>query len=118
IVQEEHVAYITETHLNFISKILSACKMNIADVAIVNHFAKPVVIGELKKQLEPAVVLLFGPEPVQIKLPISFPQFKSQAYDGSTYLYSPSLNELAQDSEEGKLLKSKLWVCLRKIFEV
>ena len=118
IVNEENVAFLPETHLNFISKILEACKMNIADVAIVNQQTKPVIIADLKKQLEPSFTVLFGITPIEIKLPINFPQFKPQQYDACTYLYSPALSELNKDSEEGKLLKSKLWVCLRKLFEV
>jgi hypothetical protein len=118
VVNQENVTFLPDTHLNFISKILEACKMNIADVAIVNHLTKPVIITELKKQLEPTIVILFGTTPADIKLPIGFPQFKPQVYDGCTYLLSPSLDELNKDSEEGKILKSKLWVCLRKLFEV
>jgi hypothetical protein len=118
IVNEENVAFLPEPHLNFISKILEACKMNIADVAIVNQQTKAAIVGDIKKQLAPAFIILFGITPVEIKLPIDFPQFKPQAYDGCTYLYAPALDTLNQDSEEGKLLKSKLWVCLRKLFEV
>ncbi|MBS1932535.1 MAG: hypothetical protein JST96_00950, partial [Bacteroidetes bacterium] len=78
IVNEPGVAFLQEPHLNFISKILEACKMNIADVAIVNHNTKPIIIGELKKQLSPSFIILFGIIPTEIKLPINFPQFKPQ----------------------------------------
>jgi hypothetical protein len=118
VVNSLDAVFLPEKHIAFVTKMLEACKMNIGDAAIVNHAAKPVIIGELKKQLAPATLVLFGIEPTEIKLPIRFPQFKTQAYDGCTYLYSSSLNELDQPTEEGKLLKSKLWVCLQKIFEI
>jgi hypothetical protein len=118
IVNANDAVFLPEKHLALITKLLEACKMNIGDVAIVNHFSTPVIINDLKKQLTPETLVLFGVEPTLIKLPISFPQFKTQAYDGCTYLYSPSLTDLEQPTEEGKLLKSKLWVCLRKLFEV
>ena len=118
IVNASDAVFVPEKHLALITKLLEACKMNIGDVAIVNHFSSPVIINDLKKQLFPETLVLFGVEPTLIKLPISFPQFKTQAYDGCTYLFSPSLSELDQPTEEGKLLKSKLWVCLRKLFDI
>jgi hypothetical protein len=109
---------IPEKHLSFLVKILEACKMTLADVAILNHASQNIEIDELKEQLQPRTIILFGIEPKQINLPFNSPAFKIQEYDGCNFLYAPSMEELNQDTENGKLLKSKLWVCLRKIFEV
>jgi len=49
---------------------------------------------------------------------MEFPVFKIQAYDQCTYLTAPSLEELVRPGDEGKLLKSKLWVCLKTLFEI
>jgi hypothetical protein len=108
--------FLPESDLQFLTKMLSACKLNMADVAIVNHAAVPVAIEPLKQQLQPKYVLLFGVEPGTIQLPISFPAFKEQAYAGSTYLFTPLLNELNQENEEAKLMKRKLWDCLKRMF--
>jgi hypothetical protein len=117
-VESPHAAFVEEKHLRFISKMLEACKMNIGDIAIVNHSATPIIIQDLKSQLKPQIMILFGIESTGIKLPFSFPQFKSQAYDGCTYVCVPSLNELDSETPDSKLLKSKLWVCLRTLFAV
>jgi hypothetical protein len=109
---------IPEKHLSFLVKILEACKMTLADVAILNHASRAIDIDELREQLQPKTIILFGLEPKQINLPFNSPAFKIQEYDDCTFLYAPSMEELNQDSEDGKLLKSKLWVCLRKMFEV
>jgi hypothetical protein len=118
VVQSHDAFFVEEKHLSFITKMLEACKMNIGDIALVNHANTPIIIQQLKKQLHPQMLILFGIESADIKLPFSFPQFKTQAYDGCTYLCVPSLNELDSEVPESKLLKSKLWVCLRKLFEV
>jgi hypothetical protein len=118
VVQSHDEVFVEEKHLSFITKMLEACKMNIGDIALVNHTTTPIIIQQLKQQLRPQMLILFGTESVDIKLPFSFPQFKTQAYDGCTYLCVPSLNELDSEVPESKLLKSKLWVCLRKLFEV
>jgi hypothetical protein len=75
-------------------------------------------INILIKQLQPKQVIMFGIEPTELKLPLSFPQFKLQEYALCTYLYVPSLDSLNNESEEGKLLKTKLWICLKSMFEV
>jgi hypothetical protein len=72
----------------------------------------------LKQQLQPKIILLFGVEPSAIRLPINFPAFRPQDFDGCTYLSTPGLDQLVPNTDESKLLKSKLWVCLKTIFDV
>jgi hypothetical protein len=69
IVAFDNETWLPDHHLQFLTKMLEACKLNLGDVAIVNHARKPVEIEPLKEQLRPASVLLFGVEPVEIKLP-------------------------------------------------
>jgi hypothetical protein len=111
-------AFLPDDQLSFLTKILEACRMNIGDVAIVNAATLPVSVAELRQQLKPASILLFGLEPTAIKLPINFPVFRLQTYDDCTYLAAPSLHLLVQLTEESKLLKSKLWVSLKTLFNV
>ena len=113
--------FMPDNQLTFLTKILEACRMTLADVAIVNHAATPVPITALRQQLQPKIVLLFGVEPIAIRLPINFPTFKQLSYDDCTYLSSPALDQLVpatEDSRDSKLLKSKLWVCLKTLFDV
>jgi hypothetical protein len=118
IVHSPGTPFLPDNQLSFLTKILEACRMNIGDIAIVNAATTSVVITELRQQLNPNAVLLFGLEPVAIKLPINFPVFRLQPYDACTYLSAPALSQLVQNSEESKLLKSKLWVCLKTLFNV
>ena len=108
--------FVPEAELQFLTKMLEACKLNMADVAIVNHAVAQVAIEPLKQQLQPEYVLLFGVEPGAIQLPISFPAFKEQPYAGSTYLFTPLLNQLNQENDEAKQQKRKLWDCLKRMF--
>jgi len=118
LVQSPGIPFLPDNQLTFLTKILEACRMNIGDVAIVNTATAPVTIAALKQQLAPAAILLFGLEPTAIKLPINFPVFKVQPYDDCNYLSAPPLTQLVQQTEESKLLKSKLWVCLKTLFDV
>ena len=118
IVNSPGAAFLPDPQLEFLTKILEACRMNIGDVAIVNYHTAPVAITNLRQQLQPQSVLLFGLEPTAIRLPINFPEFKLQPYDQCTYLSAPSLQQLVGNTAEAKLLKSKLWVCLKTLFDV
>ncbi len=109
---------IPDHHLQFLSRMLEACKLNLGDVAILNQSKQTLDIKQLKEQLHPVSLVLFGIKSEDIGLPLNFPLFKPQVYDGITYLYVPGLELLNQDTEEGKLLKSKLWVCLRQLFGI
>jgi hypothetical protein len=118
LVESPGLPFLPDDQLTFLTRILEACRMTIADVAIVNHAASPVAISALKQTLQPKTILLFGIEPAAIRLPINFPLFRPQSYDDCTYLSAPTLGRLVGDTEESKLLKSKLWVCLKSIFDV
>jgi hypothetical protein len=112
------VGFIPDEQLNVLTKMLEACRMNLADIAMVNHATIPVKIALLKQQLTPRIVLLFGIQPPEIELPINFPQFKIQAYDQCTYLCAPSLEEMVQPNETSKSIKGKLWTCLKTLFSI
>jgi hypothetical protein len=118
IVDSPGAAFLPDPQLEFLTKILEACRMNIGDVAIINHHTTPVAITALRQQLQPQNILLFGIEPTAIRLPINFPEFKLQPYDQCTYLSAPPLQQLVANTADAKLLKSKLWVCLKTLFNV
>jgi len=47
-------------------------------------------------------------------MPLSFPEFQVQAFNNCIFLHTPVLEVLETD----KVLKSKLWVCLKRMFGV
>ena len=111
-------AYLPEAELQLLTKMLDACKLNLGDVAIINLAAHAVHYNQLAAQLHPQKTLLFGVQPEQIGLPLSFPPFKEQEYAGCTYLLATTLEAMNQPNEEGKILKGKLWGCLKKMFNI
>lgn len=114
IVDKDHVPFLPDGELSFLTNILSACKLSMADISIINrHQTKP---DELTGFIESSakIILLFGTDPLAIGLPINFPPFQLQAFNSRTYLYGPSLSELETDKE----LKMKLWSCLKALFGI
>jgi hypothetical protein len=115
IVNKTDVIYLPDNELIFLTGILAACKLNIGDVAIFNLGNHPgTTYKDLVSYFKSKNVFLFGVEPVDFGLPMNFPHFQQQKFTGITFLFSPSLNELEND----KLLKSKLWICLKQIFNI
>lgn len=107
--------YLPDDDFNFLTSMLTACKLSAADVAIFNLNNHPEIsYKELITHFKSKNVFLFGIKPEAFGLPISFPHFQLQAFANCSFLFSPSLKELEVD----KMLKSKLWVCLRRIFNI
>lgn len=104
--------------IDFLFKILEACKLSAEDVAVVNQGQQPIELMLLKAQFAPKQVVLFGLEPAQIGLPVNFPHYKIQGFDQVSYLCADTLEQLNQNDAAGKLLKSKLWVSLRELFHL
>ncbi|HEX2533494.1 MAG TPA: hypothetical protein VHK69_07155 [Chitinophagaceae bacterium] len=113
VVEEAELPFLTDASLQFLSSVLAACKLSIADVAIINHFhTAGQDYKEVLAHFHSRQILLFGVEPVRFGLPVQFPPFQLQAFDGATYLFAPPLPHIEQD----KVLKGKLWAGLKTLF--
>lgn len=112
------VAFLQEEELLFITRMLTACNLNLGDVAIINHGTEKINVIALKQQLQPFQILLFGIEPMAIMLPFNFTSFEPYEYENCTFLYAPPLADLNDETPEGKKLKRKLWDCLKTMFQI
>lgn len=106
-------AYLPDESLAFLLDILSACKLNMADIALFNLAKNPSITDQIiADRLGPLKVLLFGIDPLSIGMPLQFPHYQVQSFSNRVYLSSPRLEILKSDKE----VKLKLWTCLKKIF--
>ncbi len=118
IVKDEEAIHLQDGLLEILSNILNACKFNLADVAIINMHGQAVDDNRLRKELMPSVVLLFGVETAAIGLPFRIPEYKVQQFNNCAYLQAASLAHMKGSSTEAKLEKSRLWVCLKSLFNI
>lgn len=116
LVSKDNVAFLEDGELNFLSNILGACRLSLADVAIVNEKSLPkgTSYKALIEQFDSSSVLLFDVEPQAIDLPFNFPHFQLQQFDQCMYLSAPSLKNI----EAEKTLKTMLWGCLKNLFSL
>ena len=118
LVSEKEAVYLLDDSLLFLTTILEACKLNLGDVSIINFQNDPLDYQMIKDKLSPNYLLLMGVTAQQVKLPFTVPHFQVQKYDNCQFLLAPSLEKMLGISQEAKLEKSKLWLCLKKMFNV
>jgi hypothetical protein len=115
LLNEAGAVHLPDRELNFLTGILTACKLSLDDVAIINlDKHKDVNYKDLVREFKSRVVLLFNIAPAELGLPVNFPHYQVQPLAQQTFLAAPSLGDLEND----RLEKSKLWVSLKRLFNI
>lgn len=102
LVNSSQHTYLPENQLEFLTKILGACKLNIGDVAIVNTANHPDTQAIINTT-QPSQIILFGVQTNTNNIPS---------------VIAPSISELITETAEAKAMKSKLWTSLKQMFGV
>ncbi|MBL0882363.1 MAG: hypothetical protein IBJ16_03265 [Chitinophagaceae bacterium] len=118
LLSDQEAVFVNDQALQFLSNILTACKLNIGDVAIVNLANNQLSYPAIKQWLTPKYIILFDVEATSIQMPFRLPFFQVQAYDQCSILFAPALHMMMGDSREAKLEKSKLWLSLKNMFNL
>lgn len=115
LVSEAESRFISDKSFNFLTGILKACKLDMSDIALINMAQSDnLQYLTINDTTNPTTVLLFGLSSGDIGLPLHFPEFQVQPFNGVTYLSAPSLDAIEND----KTLKAGLWTCLKSIFQL
>ena len=118
VIKESGVAFINDRHLEFLSNILNACKLNLGDIALVNYENHPYSYADLKQKLHPKYWIFFDVSTKEIQLPFTIPNYQVQGYDQSQILLAASLLKMDNGTQEAKMEKSKLWASLKNMFQL
>jgi hypothetical protein len=111
--------FIPETQMTFISKILAACKCSQDDIAIINIAHHEVHLPELKNQLRPKMIFLWGVSPAQIGISQqSLPELSISEVDNILVVPVFNPERMSNDNPEGIELKQRLWTSLKKLFNL
>jgi hypothetical protein len=81
--------------LEFLKRLLTACRLTTDDVAIFNMASGPQYAG-LKQQLQPSVFIFVRTRPNLDRFAHEFSPFKPQSYDNCAFLYAPAINMINQ----------------------
>lgn len=118
LVKDTQAVYLNDHSLQFLSTILTACKLNLGDVAIVNFSRTPLLYPSLKEWLSPKYILVFDIGATTLQLPFELPTYQVQSYDKCSFLFAPALDQMTADTREAKIEKSKLWLSLKTMFNI
>lgn len=115
VTEYKSAVHIPDDMLDFLVRMLKACKLDLGDIALVNIFQKEKnQTGYLLEHFKPGKVILFGAGPESLNLPIGFPQFQVQAFNNTSFLCCPALDQLQIDHDQ----KKTLWASLQKLFSL
>jgi hypothetical protein len=112
LVHEPAHAFLDDADFEFLSQIVSACKMSMDDIALVNLANIQQSVNEVVDALKPSIVLLCGIEYQQ--LPFKLGEYILYPHANRSYFLADSLQDLRND----KAKKSKLWLALKAMFSL
>lgn len=115
VVNHPSVPYLPDAELAFITKVLLACQLSLADVAIVNWAKMPAQNADkLVQQFHPQNVLLFDVPPDSFGLPPGALPFAVQQVAEIKFVAAPALHQI----EKTKEAKGQLWMALKTLFDL
>lgn len=104
--------FLPDDQMDMLSNLISACKLSMADIALVNYHHNPTKYTELASHFSPKKILIFGVSTSMLELPFTIPFFQIQSYDHQSYIIAPPLKNFVDNTD----LKKELWECLKKLF--
>jgi hypothetical protein len=110
--------FIPDSQMGFLLRMLSACKCRLDDIALVNAAGLPIRFNDLKSQLQPRILFLWGIRPVSIGLREDLPDFSISSLQGVSVIPVITPDLMSEESPEGLELKQRLWACLKKLFNL
>jgi hypothetical protein len=118
LVNDKEAVHLNETNLGLLSSILNACKLTLADIALVNMASQPISIHEILTTLPSQLVLSFDLSSEQLKIKLPTTLYKPIVLGETQILFSSSLQSMQGGDQAAKLEKSKLWNALKLLFNL
>lgn len=118
LIHDANNVFIDGRNLDFLGKILQACRLNLADTAIVNLAKSPKQLEEIQQALQPKYLILFDMKPAQIGIAFPLTAYQPDRQNGCTYLLAGSLSGMNHDTAEAKQEKGRFWISLKQVFEL
>ena len=118
VINDNEAVFIGDEKLQLLTNLLGACKLTIADVAIINTASQTANYKQIKQEMKPKYLLLMGKTSKDISLSFIFPEYKIQEYDHCQMLIATDLQILLVKSDTVTAEKRKLWESLKLLFKL
>ena len=107
IVNETAYPFLSDADFQFLSEVITACKMNMDDIALVNLAKSNMNFTELKETLQPKLLIIS----TLAQNWLQANSYSLQQQEGYQFYITEELSVLRND----KVKKSKLWLALKQM---
>lgn len=112
LITDSQSKFLPDPQMDLLSNLLTACKLNMEDIALVNYGDRSFNYHQILEHFHPKKILMFGIDPSALELPFTIPHFQIQSFQDQLYVSAPPFNHFLDNKD----LKKELWKCLQKLF--
>jgi len=112
LINDPSFKFLPDDEMELLTNLITACKLSMADIALVNFNLDRHNYHQFNSQFEPQKILVFGVTTAELELPFEIPYFQIQPFQKQFYLTAPSLKDFLNNTA----LKKELWKSLQKLF--
>ena len=118
LVQDMDAVHLNERAFDLLTSILNACKLTIADIALINLANKNFSFHQILTQVPSDFVLIFDINPTQLKIKLPTKLYTPILLGETQLLFSNNLAQMQGIDQASKIEKTKLWTALKIIFKL
>ena len=118
LVQDVDAVHLNERAFDLLTSILNACKLTIADIALINLANKNFSLHQILTQVPSEFVLVFDILPTQLKIKLPTKLYTPILLGATQLLFSNNLSQMQGIDQASKIEKTKLWTALKLIFKL
>jgi hypothetical protein len=116
IVNDPNSVYLNEADFILLTSILNACKLTIADVALVNIGNQETSLHQILEILPSSIIMCFAIDSAELKIKLPNTLYKVNELGESVLFFSKALSTMQGTGIEAKQEKGTLWILLKKLF--
>ena len=109
---DSHNKFLPDEQMDLLSNLITACKLTMADIALVNYYNCSFNYIQLLEHFQSKKILMFGIETSALQLPFTIPHFQIQPFQEQLFITAPPFGQFSNNKD----LKKELWTCLQKLF--
>ena len=118
LVQDMDAVHLNERAFDLLTSILNACKLTIADIALINLANKNFSLHQILTQVPSELVMVFDINPTQLKIKLPTKLYTPISLGETQLLFSNNLAQMQGIDHASKIEKTKLWSALKIIFKL
>ena len=118
IINQDSTTVISTEWSTFLTSVLSACKLTLNDVVIVNTHKKTINYSQIITQFKSQYLIVFDVAPSLIGIPAAIPNYDIRVNDNCSFVFSESISLMLNNTADAKQVKMRLWTSLKKLFNV